>query len=196
MSTTVQNASGTTVNLATSTDIASAVVPQRNSDNSIPRYKCSFTVDPADSTPGDIALIKSGSTAKAIRLHKVKLSASGVTTHTNVPVYLRTHTVANTGGTAGAQAEVPLAAAYTAATAVVTSYTTNPTTDASAKSVAIGHLAFVPDTETAVPVEFNFADGAVVVDGTTTLEAAVTLAGTSATVASGIVAVDLEWTEE
>lgn len=107
-----------------------------------PVYSCGTTELTAAASCTDIAVL-TGSATKTLRVLKVGVGIVFDTAAIDLPIYLKKHTVANTGGTA--VDPLPTITQYDSLdaepTGVVTAYTANPTIDASATIIGSAYFS-------------------------------------------------------
>jgi hypothetical protein len=161
-------------------------------------YSASIVPVTPPATPTDIVTLY-GSATKTIRVLKLVIN----TTQTTIGIndwYLIKRSTANTGGTSAAITSVPLDSTFSAATAVFTRYTANPT----ALGTSVGNLAIVnvlssslaPGTSgTAyVPYVFDFTNNPIVLRGATQ---GIALNFNGAALPAGLsINCNIMWTEE
>lgn len=97
--------------------------------NRVPTYIAATGTFTLDATPTDACLI-TGSATKTVYVKKVSFSGLKDTAGALLNVNLSKRTAANSGGTAVAATEVAMDSSDSAATAVVTHYTADPTVGA------------------------------------------------------------------
>lgn len=97
-------------------------------DNSTmkPTYSASYAFSPTATSASDICNL-TGSATKTIKVRRIFFNAQA-TTAVTVPVAIIKRSTANTGGTGNVATAVPYDSSNSAATAVATMYTANPTT--------------------------------------------------------------------
>lgn len=137
-----------------------------------------------------------GSATKTIRVTRVEFTAtttSGSGTAANLSLIKRS--TANSGGTSSTANIAPHDSTNAAATAVVRSYTANPTLGTTTGIIRNKRYA-VPTANTVILVEWNFGDRpsqAIALRGTSEI-LAVNLGGN--TITGGTASINVEWTEE
>jgi hypothetical protein len=163
--------------------------------SSDPAYSCFFALSTA-ATASDIITIQ-GSATKIVRIKKIRLQASH-SANVGVQVSLIKRSAANTGGTSTNATLVPHDSLDAAATAVVKSYTVNP----SALGAAVGNVdgalldanTITTPTIYSNPVEWRYGENGsrdIVLRGIAEF-LAVNLGGATITSAFAMI----EWTEE
>lgn len=197
-----KDSSGTVRESPVHVDNAGGYVNIHSRDTSIPTYSSGGVILVAHMAASltDLIVLR-GSATKIVRLKKLMVQC-GATTGATIGVYLKKHTVANTGGTAITTPDiVALDPGNTAgaATALPLVYSANPTVDASAKTVAARNLVTTaltlgqPGT-----VEFNFpsdAEQALVCSASVAQEIALNFGGTTPG-AGAVLSWQMVWTEE
>lgn len=158
-----KNAVGTVVTFPVHLDAASNNISVSSRDTSIATYSSSAVMAAADidATPLDIAVL-TGSATKTVRVKSVIVRGYWDTGSTAlaIPVYFKKHTVANTGGTATATGITKFDSGDSAATAVVSQYSADPTIDATATTIAAMPLAATLETVGVGEVRIDFANTA------------------------------------
>jgi hypothetical protein len=138
-----------------------------------------------------------GSASKTVRILRITITASQ-TTAGQFTVSLIKRSADDTGGTSAAATAVPYDSNNAAGTAVVRSYTVNPTGVGTAVGTVRTEKMFIPATTSVIPTE-------VVWDFSPPYKQAVTLRGAAqvlainlggATLTGGSLCVSVEWTEE
>lgn len=99
-------------------------------------YAASVTGLLSASSATDIFTI-TGSATKIVRITRIRVSGIKTTAGADIDIQFIKRSVANTGGTSTAPTIVPYDSANTAATAVVTAYTANPTVGTAIGTIAV-----------------------------------------------------------
>lgn len=138
----------------------------------------------------------SGSATKTVTVNRIMVTGTAGTA-VAVPIQIIKRSTANSGGTCAASTNVPLDSSDTAATAVVTSCTANPTTGSAVGTVASQsvYLSLSSDVP-AVPGDFTFGNTngkPLVLRGVAQV---VAVNFNAVSVSSGVVNAWVEWTEE
>lgn len=127
-----------------------------NRDDPRTRYRAGKIGLVLAATPTTVVSII-GSATKRIRVLRITVSGAAATASQIIPVTVAMYSTANTGGTATTQALVPTDSTFSAATAVVSQYTANPTTGTLVGVVAAETAVFALATAAAQPgIVFDF----------------------------------------
>lgn len=148
-------------------------------------------------SPTDIFTI-TGSATKTIRILQVNFTGSTTSNSGNLSdVRLIKRSTANSGGTSTTPVVVPFDSTSPAGTAVVTSYTANPTLGTTVGILKANRVRFQNDGGGSSPLvtwEFGNRPGKAIILRGTSEVLAINLNGVSIT--GGIYSCDIEWTEE